>query len=143
MNKDNEINGLLYFPALGLLVTCLIGSYNYYKICRMFFLKAVNHEHIAIWFAAWIIIGGAIYLAWSYYSVYMFFSQKEKAIKAMVIYYIIGFVLYTPLFTIIHLFHNVPLDFRMLSAIISGAIGLLIWVPYFLKSKKVARVFIK
>lgn len=143
MNKNNEINGLLYFPALGLLITCLLGSYNYYKICRMFYLKNVNHEQIAIWFAAWIIIGGFIYLTWTYYATYLFFSQKEKAIKAMVIYYILGFMLYTPLFSIIHLIHNVPLDFRMLSAVISGVIGLLIWIPYFLKSKKVTRVFVR
>ena len=143
MKKEQEINGVLYLPALGLLTTCVVGTFNYYKIFRLFHSKFIHDEPIAIWFAAYILVGGFLYLIWSYYSTFLFFYQSRRTKKAMVIYYLFGFLLYTPLFLAIHFFREVPLDIRMQGAITSGLIGVFVWIPYFLKSKRIPLVFFK
>jgi hypothetical protein len=82
--KDNtEINGVLYLPALGLLISCMAGTWNYFKIVRMFWMKMTDGQPVAYWFAAYMIVAGAIYLMWTWYAAILFYRQKKRTRKAM------------------------------------------------------------
>ncbi|MFT4274547.1 MAG: DUF2569 family protein [Pantoea sp.] len=142
--KDNkEINGVLYLPALGLLFSCVAGTWNYFSIIRMFWMKLAVGQPVAWWLAAYMIVAGAVSLAWTWYAAVLFYTQKKRARMAMITYYALAFILYVPFFLILHIFWHVPMDMRVLLIISSAAAGVIIWIPYFTFSRRIPVVFYK
>lgn len=143
MKKENEINGFLYLPAIGLLLSCIVGTFNLYKITKMLYMQIIEDKPVVLWFSIYMVIIGIIFQLWTYYATILFYSQKKKAIKAMIILYILNFISYTPVFLYLHFFKNIPMSLRMQSVVIAGVVGVVIWIPYFMRSRKVKAVFYK
>ncbi|EGU4502641.1 DUF2569 domain-containing protein [Salmonella enterica] len=135
-----RINGWLYLPALGLILGVIGGAIELYE-----FIMTVFNHFIKTGFLSYYSMGALAFLIFGFfvslYAAWVFFRRKKRTRKVMIIYYITGLIvsLYlTVLPAIIFNIHTGSDDIRLL---LSGISGVVIWVPYFIFSKRVNMVF--
>lgn len=135
-----KINGLLYLPALGLILSIIGGTIelvNFIKIVFDYFNKTEFLSYYSIGAIAFMIFGLLI----SLYAAWVFFRRKKETRMVMIFYYLTGLVV-ALYFTVLPAFlFDIRMgldDSRVLS---SGILGVVIWLPYFIFSKRINRVF--
>jgi hypothetical protein len=139
--EESRINGLLYLPALGLIVgffTMLYNSFSVVSLITDTFQKqgVVNSFSILLLALSIIDIPVTVLACW------FFFKRKVKARYAMITYYLYGLVvavfctIYPALVFHVNLTQS---DINMLSQAI---ISCLIWMPYFIFSSRINKVFV-
>ena len=138
--ESRKINGVLYLPALGLLVS-IIG--RAFQLCD-FSLGMFNHFN-KTGFLSYYAIGASILLMigfiTSLYAAGLFFRRKKGTRQAMVIYYAIGSFATLYLTVIPYFVFNYQFSVNHLSTVVSGLVVSIIWIPYFLFSKRIDIVF--
>lgn len=136
----SKINGLLYLPALGLILGIIYSTIDVYSFTISvleYFNKTGFLSYYAMGAFAFLICGFLV----SLYAAWLFFRRKKGTRKAMIAYYTTGLVI-ALYFTVLPaiLFNAQPGsdDARVL---VSGIFGAVIWIPYFIFSKRINTVF--
>lgn len=136
----SKINGLLYLPALGLILGIIYSTIEFYS----FTINVFDHfnktgflSYYAMGAFAFLICGSLV----SFYAAWLFFRRKKGTRKAMIAYYATGLIIalyFTVLPTILFNAQQGSGDVRVL---VSGIFGVVIWIPYFVFSKRINTVF--
>lgn len=138
--ESNKINGLLYLPALGIIISAVLMP-----VSLSFHLTQLSQElptGIAYY------LYGAIFILSldviiTYFTAWTFFKKKKFIKKVIVPYYILGATnaVYFSIFASYIL--DIKPSTSEMSPLISAAVGIFIWIPYFLFSKRIPMVFHK
>lgn len=138
--EQQKINGLLYLPALGLVLGLIGEVLSLFSYAGMIFTHYKN-SGIVTYYSAGILLFSLAGLLLTLLACWFFFRRKKKTRSVMITLYLFNLIcaLY---FTLLpqKLFH-IPLgkdDIRLLAGAI---ITVVIWVPYFIFSKRVPQVF--
>ena len=136
----HKINGVLYLPALGLIITVLLSIFGGYQITQILLYYYENTQAIPAFYI------GAIVLQFSYIALTLlacwFFFNKKKVIKKVIIPYYIFALIITLYFTVgLSSVYGAKLTSTDFQQIISSTFSAIIWVSYFLRSKRIAQVF--
>lgn len=135
-----KINGLLYLPALGLIVTILsfiVGIYNFILTLFNFFNENAFLPYYLIGLLALLISGFVI----SLYAAWLFFRCKKGTRRAMVIYYLMGVVITLSTTVFPAIAFDMPLNSDSFRELLSAVFSIFIWIPYFILSKRIDVVF--
>ncbi|MGD8204264.1 DUF2569 domain-containing protein [Pantoea sp. FN0305] len=135
-----KINGLLYLPALGLILGIIGGGIELYR-----FIITVFNYFDETGFLSYYAMGAFALLIsgflFSLYAAWLFFRRKKGTRKAMIVYYTTGLIiaLYITVLPVIIFDINPGSD--SIRLLIGGVTGVVIWVPYFMFSKRINMVF--
>ncbi|URQ62211.1 DUF2569 domain-containing protein [Pantoea alhagi] len=135
-----KINGLLYLPALGLILGIIGGGMELYGFTITIF-NYFNETGFLSYYAMGafaLLISGflvSIFAAWS------FFKRKKGTRKAMIIYYTAGLIIALYVAVLPAIIFDVNPGSESIRLLIGGISGMVIWVPYFLFSKRIDMVF--
>jgi len=135
-----KINGLLYLPALGLIVTILsfiVGIYSFILTLFNFFNENAFLPNYFIGILVLLISGFII----SLYAAWLFFRRKKGTRRAMVIYYIMGLVITLTTTVFPAIAFDMPLNSDSFRELLSGVFSIFVWIPYFIISKRIDVVF--
>ncbi|QGX92304.1 DUF2569 domain-containing protein [Tatumella sp. TA1] len=135
-----KINGLLYLPAIGLILG-IVRSANELYILTMVIVDHFDETSFLSYYS----MGAVAFLIADFltplYASLSFFRRKKNTRKVMIIYYLIGMIsaLY---FTVLpFVVDNTQYEMEDVGIIVNGLFGVVIWIPYFLLSKRVNSVF--
>ncbi|HEF8771307.1 DUF2569 domain-containing protein [Providencia manganoxydans] len=137
-----KINDVLYLPALGLIISLLVIPWELYHFTQVIFSYLKHGSFLNSY-----LIGamGCLLLNFliTLYASWRFFMRKKGIRKVMITYYIFS-LLASLYFTVIPtMLYGIQLKFTDLGNVISGIIGVVIWIPYFLLSNRINVVFTK
>lgn len=136
----NKINGVLYLPALGLVITALLTLFGAYQLVQMVLYYNENTSAIPAFYI------GAVILQLAYilltFTACWFFFNKKKAIKMVIIPYYLFALIVTVYFTAgLSFTYGSKLSGMDYQQIITSTFSAVIWIAYFLKSSRIAQVF--
>ncbi|WP_227731517.1 DUF2569 domain-containing protein [Yersinia proxima] len=140
--ESRKINGILYLPALGLIVTLILTLYSFYLLANMMFSNFQQYGVITN-YGIFILACVLIYFVMAAIAAQAFFRRKKTTKKLMVAYYAINFITTACMTVLPAVLFNLSLESSDISAISSAIIGILAWTPYFLLSKRIPIVFHK
>lgn len=135
-----KINGLLYLPALGLVLTIIsfiIGLYDFILTVFHFFDGNEVFSYYLVGMLVLMVFGFGI----SLYAAWLFFKRKKGARRMMVLYYIMGLIIALCSTVFPAAFFNIPLGSDSVSILSSAIFGVVIWMPYFIFSRRINIVF--
>ncbi|EBS4549508.1 DUF2569 domain-containing protein [Salmonella enterica subsp. enterica serovar Newport] len=136
----SKINGLLYLPALGLILG-VIGSaielYSFTITAFNYFNETGFLSYYAMGAFALLICGFIV----SLYATWLFFRRKKGTRKAMIAYYAAGLIIALYLTVLPAILFDVQQDSDNIRLLVSGIFGVVIWIPYFIFSKRINMVF--
>lgn len=135
-----KINGLLYLPALGLtlgVIGCVIELYS-------FTMTAFNYVN-ETGFLSYYTMGAFSFLIYGFlvslYAGWLFFRHKKGTRKIMITYYATGLIIALYFTVLPAILFDVQLNSDDIRLLVSGIFGVVIWVPYFIFSKRINIVF--
>lgn len=138
--ESKRINGVLYLPAAGLLLSLLAGLFSFYGFASeviSYFMKS----RMITWFALGGLVVMLVDIVFTAFTAYFFFRQKKGIRKVIIPWYLFGLV-YAIYFSFLPswLFGTYfgQGEIRLLA---TGIIGVVVWIPYFLYSKRISEVF--
>lgn len=149
------IGGWLIFPLLGLIITPIEGSFQMYNIYWQIFAKGYwsslttpGTEVYHAFFGPLLIFegfGNSLTIALSVVTLWFFLRKSRLLPRLMISLLIFNFVFVCGDFFLSDLVPAVAAQSDSQSTIELGqaVIGTLIWVPYFLKSKRVKQTFVR
>ncbi|GKW16205.1 hypothetical protein PEC301937_21540 [Pectobacterium carotovorum subsp. carotovorum] len=138
--EQQKINGILYLPALGIILSLIIAPFSLYEIINAMVIHFKNTGFLGYYALALVFFLIAMF-ALEIFAAISFFQRKKRTRNVMVAYYLfsallVGYMTLLP----VYLF-NVKLDIGDICAIASSVFGIVVWIPYFLLSKRVPLVF--
>ena len=77
----------------------------------------------------------------SLYAVWLFFRRKKGTRKAMIAYYATGLIIALYLTVLPTILFDVQQGSDNIRLLVSGMFGVVIWIPYFIFSKRINMVF--
>lgn len=137
-----KINGLLYLPAAGLVLTVLFNAdflYQYIDAVMNYLEKTAT----LTWFAAGCVTLAAFQMLFTIYASWLFFNRKKSTRRIMVFYYILNLLSALYFFALPTVMFDSPVDEYGVRSLIGAAVGVVVWLPYFLLSKRIYVVFHK
>lgn len=137
-----KINGILYLPASGLILTLVLTPFSIFTLASMM-LSHFQNTGIITYYAIFAFLCILTYFAIAIISALAFFRRKKTTKKLMVIYYMVNFINTAGMTVLPATLFNLSLDGNDIRIIISAIIGVLAWTPYFLLSKRIPVVFHK
>lgn len=141
MNTSKDIDGFLYLPALGLIISCVTGTTNALGVAILLLSKMYNHHPVSGFFAFIMLISCALYLCTLYTATYLFFKKMNKAKYFMVFYYFVNIVVNAPVILYSWLWLGFDIEMKELGIIFSLMFDIIVLIPYFLFSRRVDNVF--
>lgn len=139
--EEGKINGLLYLPALGLIIGFFTMLYNDFFIVSLI-ANTYQKQGVVNSFSILLLVLSIINAPVTVLACWFFFRKKIKARYMMITYYLYGFIfasfctLYPAL--VLHVNLMQP-DINMLAR---ALISCLIWIPYFIFSSRINKVFV-
>ncbi|CFB70697.1 DUF2569 domain-containing protein [Yersinia enterocolitica] len=140
--ESRKINGILYLPALGLIVTLIMTPYSFYILANMMFSNFQQYGIITS-YGIFILACVLIYFVIAAVASQAFFRRQKITKKLMVAYYTVNFITTACMTVLPAILFNLSLESSDISAISSAIVGILAWIPYFLLSKRIPVVFHK
>lgn len=139
--EQGKINGLLYLPAAGLIIALMYTPWELWEFCQAV-LSYFHMAGIISWYAIGAILLIMLYMAITVFAALQFFRRRKKTPRAMAGYYLFGFIsaLY---FTVLPAtLFGAAFDQNDVRTLLSAAVGVVLWLPYFFISKRINRVFV-
>lgn len=140
MNNSKNIDGFLYLPAAGLIISCVTGTINAFGVIVLLLSKIYNHDPVSAWFSSIMLISCLLYLGTLYTATYLFFRKKRKAKYFMVFYYVINIVVNAPVILYAWIWLEIDIEVKELGIMLSLMFDIIVLIPYFLFSKRVSNV---
>ncbi|BBJ69866.1 DUF2569 domain-containing protein [Enterobacter sp. 18A13] len=135
-----KINGLLYLPALGLILGVIGGAIVLYN-----FTMTVFNYFNETGFLSYYAMGAFTFLACGFlvslYAMWFFFRRKKGTRKAMIAYYVTKLIVALYLTVLPAILFDAQQDSDNIRLLVSGLFGVVIWIPYFIFSKRINMVF--
>lgn len=142
-NKElSKIGGFLYLPALGLVVSIFTLFFSAYSTMR---LLVIGYDVLGDLrqLLAFEFVSSFIFLALCFYTAVLFFQKKAKA-PLFYIIYLVAFLIYVITDLLLaHYVYDVKLEVSNYSSLFRTLVSTGIWVPYFIVSVRVKRIFIR
>ena len=138
--ESRKINGILYLPALGLIVTLILTPYSFYILANMMFSNFQQYGIITS-YGIFMLACVLIYFVMAAIAAQAFFRRKKITKKLMVAYYAVNFITTACMTVLPAVLFNLSLASHDISAISSAIVGIFAWTPYFLLSKRIPVVF--
>lgn len=139
--EEGRINGLLYLPALGLVIGFLTMLYNGFCIVSLI-VNTYQKQGVVNSFSILLLSLSIINAPVTVLACWFFFRKKLKTRYVMITYYLYGliFAIFCTLYpaSVFHVNLTQP-DINMLAR---ALISCLIWVPYFIFSSRINKVFV-
>lgn len=139
--EEGRINGLLYLPALGLIVGFFTVLYNGFSIFALIADTYQKHGVINS-FSVLLSVLSIINLSVTVLACWFFFKRKVKARYLMISYYLYGLLFATFCTLYPALVFHVDLTQPAINMLARALISCLIWVPYFIFSSRINKVFV-
>lgn len=140
LDESRKINGLLYLPALGLIFGIIGNAIELYS-----FIMSVFYYFRETGFLSYYAIGALAFIACGFivslYAAWLFFRRKSGTRKTMIAYYVTGLIVALYLTVLPAILFDAHLGSDSIRLLSSGIIGVIIWVPYFIISKRINVVF--
>lgn len=139
--EEGRINGLLYLPALGLVMgffTMLYNDFNVVTLIANTYQKysVINSFSILLLMLSIIDFPVTVLACW------FFFKKKAKIRCVMITYYLYGLVFASFCTFYPALAFHVNLTQPVINTLVRAFISCLIWVPYFIFSSRINKVFV-
>lgn len=142
-NKEKErINGWLYLPALGLILSLIFIPFNIYHYLNLIISHFKETAFISYYAITLIVSMFAMYIV-TVMATWSFLRKASKTRNVMIIYYFSGLVLSLTLTVVPNVLYNVALQNHDIGILTGSITGTVIWVPYFIFSKRVREVFVR
>lgn len=138
--QANKINGFLYLPALGLVITLVLSVMGGYELAKVLFNYYQNNGFIPRFYIGTIILNST-YLLLILITCYFFFSHRKGVRKFIIPYYLFGIIISLDSTVIFAQAYHVRLTDADYQQMISSIISAVIWIPYFIFSKRISIVF--
>lgn len=136
----SKIDGLLYLPAVGLILGGIGSAIELYS----FTMAAFNYFN-ETGFLSYYAVGAFTFLTFGFlislYAAWLFFRCKKGTRKIMIAYYATGLIVALYLTVLPAILFDVQQDSDNIRLLVSGIFGVVIWIPYFLFSKRINVVF--
>lgn len=138
--EQQKINGILYLPALGIILSVIMTPFSLYELISVVLTNFKNTGFISYYslFAVSCLI---VSLGISIFTALTFFRRKKRTKMMMVAYYAINAVVACCLTLLPSLLFNIALDGNAFSILSAVAFSIVVWIPYFLFSKRIPLVF--
>ncbi|WP_226977638.1 DUF2569 domain-containing protein [Yersinia frederiksenii] len=140
--EAQKINGILYLPALGLIVTLILTPFSIFTLASMM-LSHFENTGIVTYYGIFAFLCILIYFAMAVIAALAFFRRKKITKKLMITYYIVNFITTAGMTVLPAALFNLSLDSNDIRTISSAIVGIFAWIPYFILSKRIPVVFHK
>lgn len=138
--EQQKINGILYLPALGIILSVITTPFSLYEIINAMVIHFKNTGFLGYYALALVFFLLAMF-ALEVFVAITFFQRKKRTRNVMVIYYLISALLVGYMTLLPAYLFNAKLDTGDIRAIVSSVFGIAVWIPYFLFSKRIPLVF--
>ncbi|GKW36381.1 DUF2569 domain-containing protein [Pectobacterium carotovorum] len=138
--EQQKINGILYLPALGIILSVITTPFSLYDIINSMIIHFKNTGFLGYYALALVFFLFAMF-ALEIFAAISFFQRKKRTRNVMVAYYLFSALLVGYMTLLPAYLFNVKLDIGDIRAIASSVFGIVVWIPYFLLSKRVPLVF--
>lgn len=139
--EEGRINGVLYLPALGLIVGFFTVLYNGFSIVSLI-ADTYQKQGVINSFSIILLALSIINLPVTVLACWFFFKKKVKARYMMISYYLYGLIFATFCTLYPALVLHVTLMQPAISMLARALISCLIWIPYFIFSGRINKVFV-
>lgn len=138
--EQQKINGILYLPALGIILSIVTTPFSLYEIINAMVIHFRNTGFLGYYALALVFFLCAMF-ALEIFTAMTFFRRKKRTRNVMVAYYLISALLVGYMTVLPAYLFNAKLDTGDIRAISSAVFGIAVWIPYFLFSKRIPLVF--
>ncbi|GKW12364.1 MULTISPECIES: DUF2569 domain-containing protein [Pectobacterium] len=138
--EQQKINGILYLPALGIILSVIMAPFSLYELVSVV-LAHFKKTGFVSYYSLFAIFCVIALFGMSIFTALTFFRRKRRTKVVMVAYYVINAVCVCCLTLLPSLLFGVALDDNALSMLSGVVVGIIVWIPYFLFSKRVPQVF--
>ncbi|EIO1438454.1 DUF2569 domain-containing protein [Salmonella enterica] len=135
-----QINGLLYLPAMGLLINSVMSLVMLYTFTSDI-VAYYGHNGYVSDYAIGIVVFLVVNIPVSLITAWRFFRRKKGITRNMIIYYVFNFILALYLVVLPVIIFHVPVSQVDIKTLAASVAGVVIWIPYFIFSRRIAVVF--
>lgn len=139
--EEGRINGLLYLPALGLIISFFTMLYNDFCIVSLI-ANTYQKQGVVNSFSILLLALSIINAPLTVLACWFFFRKKIKTRYVMITYYFYGLI-FASFCTLYPAFvFHVNITQPAINMLARALISCLIWVPYFIFSSRINKVFV-
>lgn len=139
--EEGRINGLLYLPALGLIISFFTMLYNDFCIVSLI-ANTYQKQGVVNSFSVLLLALSIINAPVTVLACWFFFRKKVKTRYVMIMYYLYGLIFASFCTLYPALVFHVNITQPAINMLARGLISCLIWVPYFIFSSRINKVFV-
>ncbi|MEN4934782.1 DUF2569 domain-containing protein [Pantoea agglomerans] len=139
--EEGRINGLLYLPALGLIIGFITMLYNDFCIVSLI-ANTYQKQGVVNSFSVLLLALSIINAPVTVLACWFFFRKKVKIRYVMITYYLYGLIFASFCTLYPALVFHVNLTQPAINMLARALISCLIWVPYFIFSSRINKVFV-
>ncbi|WNK56792.1 DUF2569 domain-containing protein [Pantoea agglomerans] len=140
--EEGRINGLLYLPALGLIIGFITMLYNDFCIVSLI-ANTYQKQGVVNSFSVLLLALSIINAPVTVLACWFFFRKKVKIRYVMITYYLYGLIFASFCTLYPALVFHVNLTQPAINMLARALISCLIWVPYFIFSSRINKVFVR
>jgi len=136
----HKINGVLYLPALGLIITAFLSIFGAYQLVQVVTYYAENTQGVPAFYLGAIVLQ-LVYIIITLVACWFFFNKKKATKWVMISYYIFALIV-TLYFTVfIAIIYGAKLTNTDYQQILMSTFSAALWIGYFIKSDRIPQVF--
>ncbi|KDA95510.1 DUF2569 domain-containing protein [Pantoea agglomerans] len=139
--EEGRINGLLYLPALGLIIGFFTMLYNDFCIVSLI-ANTYQKQGVVNGFSVLLLALSIINAPVTVLACWFFFRKKVKTRYVMITYYLYGLIFASFCTLYPALVFHVNITQSAINMLARALISCLIWVPYFIFSSRINKVFV-
>lgn len=139
--EEGRINGLLYLPALGLIISFFTMLYNDFCIVSLI-ANTYQKQGVVNSFSVLLLALSIINAPVTVLACWFFFRKKVKTRYVMIMYYLYGLIFASFCTLYPALVFHVNITQPAINMLARALISCLIWVPYFIFSSRINKVFV-
>lgn len=139
--EEGRINGLLYLPALGLIIGFFTMLYNDFCIVSLI-ANTYQKQGVVNSFSILLLALSIFNASVTVLACWFFFRKKVKARYVMITYYLYGLIFASFCTLYPALVFHVNITQSAINMLARALISCLIWVPYFIFSSRINKVFV-
>lgn len=139
--EEGRINGLLYLPALGLIIGFFTMLYNDFCIVSLI-ANTYQKQGVVNSFSILLLALSIINAPVTVLVCWFFFRKKVKTRYVMITYYLYGLIFASFCTLYPALVFHVNITQPAINMLARALISCLIWVPYFIFSSRINKVFV-
>lgn len=138
--EQQKINGLLYLPALGLVIGLIGEVFSLFSYAQTILAYYKNSGFVSF-YSMGILLISLTGLLLTAVACWFFFKRKKKTRRIMIALYLFNLI-YAIYFTLLpQKLFDMRLGTEEIRLLAGAIITVVIWIPYFIFSKRVPKVF--